>query len=116
MNRTLKECRSKQNAESSAGGLPRCSFTGNRKPSPFFGWEWLKTPAVLLIVVGMTGLLHLYANEATSWLGWLKFPPLWSCCVLVFCGAILGIITVAAYYARRHRPAVLKARKGWRSL
>lgn len=95
----------------SPGCLPA---SDNRRLNPFWGWEWLKTPAVLVIAVGMLGALRVY-NEVAAGPQFLKFPPLPACIALIVGGVILLAISAAAYNARYRRRVDLFKRKTWRT-
>ena len=84
--------------------------------SPFAGWEWLKTPACLLILTGVLGLVREYGRAAAIQLDSLRFPPVWGCCVLIAAGMIFLTISLTAYRLRRNQPINASKRKYWRSL
>ena len=76
------------------------AVSDNRLLNPFWGWEWLKTPAALVIAMGMLGVLRVYEEAVAARLVFLKFPPLWSCIALIVGGAILLAISAGAYNVR----------------
>jgi hypothetical protein len=116
MEHTDKHYGSTQTVENDSPKLLQCSESGQTKPGSFSGWEWLRTPAVLLVLVGATGLLRGYYEDGTAWLSWLKFPPLWACYVVIVGGVILGAISAAGYYTQHCHSILVRPRKGWRSL
>lgn len=85
--------------------------------SPFFGWEWLKTPALLMLLIGSLGLFCQYSKlEIASRLMFLRFPPVWSSWILIGGGLVFSAISAMAYRVRFRQPLKFTHRKSWRSL
>lgn len=85
------------------------------KPNPLYGWQWLQTPGVVLMLVGGLGLMRWYIREAAHYLAMLRFPPAWSCYVLLAGGAILLVLAVGAHWSAR-TSGQAAADKKWRTL
>jgi hypothetical protein len=84
--------------------------------SSFSGWEWLKWPALLIVAIGGLGLFVAYGESAARWLAFLRMPPVWSCCVMVFGGGMLWAFSAAATKTRQHEELRRQQHKNWRSL
>jgi hypothetical protein len=91
------------------------SLSDSRRLSPFFGWGWLGTPAVVLMAVGMLGVLRVYAETLGARLDVMKFPPLFACGVLVVGGAILLAISWAGRCVPLRRQVDPRPGKSWRT-
>ena len=83
--------------------------------SPFSGWEWLKTPALLLIVLGTLGIVRMHTEVTAAWMALIKFPPMWVCCMMIGGGVILMAVSAAAYHAR-YRNTDHNEHETWRTL
>lgn len=93
----------------------RESDTG-RRITPFAEWEWLRTPALLFVMIGGLGLLAAHIEIAAVRLAFLRLPPAWSCSLMIGGGIILFAIALAARCSRCEQPLQATKRKSWRSL
>jgi hypothetical protein len=84
--------------------------------NPFLKWEWLRKPALLIVLVGGLGVLQLTIDRVGALLAILKFPPLWGCLVWISAGVILLVISATATAVRQNRFGEFRRRRGWRSL
>lgn len=84
--------------------------------SPFDGLQWLRTPALLLLLMGGLGQLRWYVESTGAYLSVLKFPPAWACNVIMVSGVIFMAIAIAACLSKRHLTFDLQQQKKWRTL
>lgn len=85
------------------------------KHGSFIDMEWLRTPGLIMMVIGMLGLLSV-ATERTAWLVYFRFPPVWSCCIILCGGVVFSVLASVSYMSRCGIPLKISSRKSWRSL
>jgi len=112
---TIDSCRWEHPSESVIDSQSCRVLNAEQHAGSLTQWEWLKTPALVLILIGTLGILRVYAAAATTWLAFMKFPPVWSCGVMIGGGAILLAISIAAYKSCRQRSLQIQKHKNWRS-
>lgn len=83
--------------------------------SPYAGWEWLRIPSLVMIVIGFLGLC-IEHSEASAQLALLRFPPVLSCYVMIAGGIIFLVISLAANKRHWKRSLNISRLKDWRSL
>ena len=102
-----------------AVAAPQQRRRDDRRQSPtrsLAGWQWLKLPGVLFLTVGLAGVLVVFVDAVDRLLGALRFPPLWSCIVLVAGGLVMLILSAVAYSLGGRCSMELSEPKSWRSL
>jgi len=112
---TIDSCRWEYTSESAIDSQPCRVLDAEQRAGSLTQWEWLKTPALVLILIGALGILRVYAAAATTWLAFMKFPPVWSCGVMIGGGAILLALSIAASKTLRQRSLRIEKHKNWRS-
>ncbi len=94
----------------------RIETADDPKSHPAADSQWLRTPGLLLILVGAAGLLRWYVQPAEKYLSSLKFPPIWACGVLIGCGVLLVGIIAANGLKKRRLNVTSTGRPKWRTL
>ena len=92
-----------------------CPLITEKKSHPLTGWEWLRIPGLLMMTVGTLGLICGYSKEAAE-LFPLKFPPVWSCWILVGGGLIFRIFSAVSVRIHLKELSDLPPQDKWRSI